>query len=307
MNAESSGSSRLRIFFQFAVVTLIWGSTWLAIRDQLGTVPPTWSVVYRFVIAAAVMFGWVVVARLEWRLSPKGHLIALAVGLTQFMLNFNFVYRAEAFVTSGVVALAYALLLVPNAVLAFLFLGQKITARFTLGSAIAIAGVSFMFVHEFEESTVSPALLTYGLILTGLGVFVASIANVLQATSAARQQPLISLLGHAMFYGAVLNAIYALLFIGGPVFDSRPGYWAGVLFLAIMGSVVTFPLYARLLREIGPARAAYTGILVPVVAMIFSTIFEGYRWTGLSIGGVALATFGLLIALNARKPSRKSE
>jgi drug/metabolite transporter (DMT)-like permease len=76
-----------------------------------------------------------------------------------------------------------------------------------------------------------------------------------------------------------------------------------VAYLAIIGSVVTFPLYFALIRDIGPGRAAYNGVLVPVVAMGLSTLFEGYRWTLLAGAGAALAMAGLVVALRARNPS----
>lgn len=295
-----------RIAVPFAVVTLIWGSTWLVIRDQLGTVPASWSVTYRFLIAGMVMFGWIALRRLDWRLSMRGHGLALLLGGTQFMLNFNLVYRAEAYITSGVVALVYALLLVPNALLARIFLGQRLTRPFLIGSAIGVFGVGLMFVHEFRQSALPLPLLLWGLGLTALGLISASAANVMQATPLARREPLFAMLAYAMLYGALMDAAYAWATVGPPVLDTRPGYWAGVGFLAVFGSVVTFPLYSQIIRDIGPARAAYTGVLVPVIAMILSTLFEGYRWSALSGIGVAFAIAGLVFALNARNPERKS-
>lgn len=295
-----------RIAVPFAVVTLIWGSTWLVIRDQLGTVPASWSVTYRFLIAGMVMFGWIALRRLDWRLTARGHGLALLLAATQFMLNFNLVYRAEVYITSGVVALVYALLLVPNALLARIFLGQRLTRPFLIGSAIGVFGVGLMFVHEFQQSALPLPLLIWGLGLTGLGVLSASAANVLQATSLARREPLFAVLAFSMLYGTLMDAAYAWATVGPPVLDARPGYWAGVGFLAVFGSVVTFPLYFQIIRDIGPARAAYTGVLVPVIAMILSTLFEGYRWSALSGIGVVFAIAGLVFALNARNPERKS-
>jgi drug/metabolite transporter (DMT)-like permease len=84
----------------------------------------------------------------------------------------------------------------------------------------------------------------------------------------------------------------------------RPAYLGGVLYLSIIGTVVTFPLYFRLIRDIGPGKAAYTGVVIPVVAMLLSTIFEGYAWSTLALVGSALAMLGLVVAMQAPKPDR---
>lgn len=75
------------------------------------------------------------------------------------------------------------------------------------------------------------------------------------------------------------------------------------MWLAIAGSVVTFPIYYNIVRTLGAGRAAYNGVLVVVVAMVISTVFEGYHWTPLAITGAVLAMIGLLIALRARQVS----
>ena len=107
-----------------------------------------------------------------------------------------------------------------------------------------------------------------------------------------------------MLWGSIGNSIFAFIMDGPPVVDMRPGYVGGVLYLSIIGTVVTFPLYFRLIRDIGPGKAAYTGVVIPVVAMILSTIFEGYVWSTLARAGGGLAMLGLVVAMQAPKPSR---
>ena len=106
-----------RVLIPFILITLIWGSTWLVIKDQLGTVPPTWSVTYRFVFAAIAMFAYAAAKGHSLRIGREGHALAAAFGFPQFFLNFNFVYAAEHYVTSGLVAVVFALLMVPNSAL----------------------------------------------------------------------------------------------------------------------------------------------------------------------------------------------
>jgi drug/metabolite transporter (DMT)-like permease len=129
----------------------------------------------------------------------------------------------------------------------------------------------------------------------------ASVANVLQATEAARRQQVVPMIAWAMILGTLVNAVFSWIVSGPPVLDPRPQYLAGIAYLAIVGSVVTFPLYFGLIRNMGAGRAAYNGVAVPVVAMALSTLFEGYRWEALAIGGAVLAMTGLLIALSRGK------
>jgi drug/metabolite transporter (DMT)-like permease len=84
------------------------------------------------------------------------------------------------------------------------------------------------------------------------------------------------------------------------VLPGAPAYWAGTAYLALAGSVVTFPLYYRLIREIGAGRAAYHNVLVVIVAMLLSTLLEGYRWSALAVAGSVLALIGLMVALRAK-------
>ncbi|CAH0497964.1 DMT family transporter [Novosphingobium sp. CECT 9465] len=287
----------------FILVALIWGSTWLVIKDQVGSVPPSWSVTWRFIVAAIGMAVLAFVRRESLRIDRAGLRIAALVGLTQFAMNFQFVYRAEQHLTSGIVAVLFALLLVPNALLAWVWLKQPVTRGFAVGSAIAGAGIALLLLHEYRMAPPEGKVIV-GIALTTAALFSASTANVLQSSNGARRQPMIPLLTWAMVMGATLDGLFAWAIEGPPQFDTRPGYILGVLYLGLIGSVVTFPLYFRLLQRLGAGRGAYNGVLVPVIAMVLSTLFEGYRWSLLAAAGSALAMVGLVLALKARKPSR---
>ncbi|EZP79000.1 hypothetical protein BV97_04194 [Novosphingobium resinovorum] len=300
MTEAQEPASRGKVIFAFLVVTAIWGSTWLVIKDQVGSVPPTWSITYRFALAGAGMLALALLRRDSLRLSRQGMGLALLVGLSQFVCNFQFVYQAEIHLTSGLVAVCYALLMLPNAVLARIFLGQRVTPGFVAGSLVAIAGIALLMVHEYRSAP-PEGRVALGVLMTCAGILSASTANILQGTSLGRAQPMVPMLAWAMLLGAAIDACWSLATVGAPVMETRWEYLAGIAYLAIAGSVVTFPLYFMLIRELGPGRAAYNGVAVPVVAMGLSTLFEGYRWTGLAVGGAVLALAGLVIALAARK------
>ncbi|HEX8240200.1 MAG TPA: DMT family transporter [Allosphingosinicella sp.] len=289
-----------RILIPFLLITLIWSSTWIVIKDQLGTVPPAWSVTYRFIIAAAAMFAWAGASKATLRIGRRGHLLAALFGVPQFCLNFNFVYAAEHHVTSGLVATVFALLMVPNSALAWLFLKQRTTRGFVAGSAIACAGVSLLFVQEMQASPASSTEVLLGIGLTVLGVLSASVANILQASRGVKAWPLASLLAWGMVYGVVANALFAWAVAGPPVAEARPVYWLGLVYLGLFASALAFPLYFAVMRAVGPGKAAYASVLVPILAMGLSTAFEGYRWSALALAGGAMALAGLVIALRSR-------
>jgi drug/metabolite transporter (DMT)-like permease len=297
-------SSQLAILIPFGIVTLIWGSTWLVIRGQLGVVPASWSVTYRFLVAGIVMAGYALARGERIKLDARGLRFAVLLGLAQFCLNFNFVYRAEMHITSGLVAVVFALMLLPNAVFGRIFLGQQLGRQLILGMGVAMAGVTLLFLREARVDPHGPTEVLIGIGFTVLAIFSASTANVMQGTQTARAYPMIPMLAVAMLLGALFDGVFAWVTTGPPVFEPTLSYVAATLYLGVFASAVAFPLYFGVLRVIGPAKAAYSGVMVPVIAMCLSTLFEGYRWSALAGAGAALVIGGLVIALKARRPTR---
>jgi drug/metabolite transporter (DMT)-like permease len=289
-----------RVAIPFIIVSLIWGSTWLVIRDQLSVVPASWSVTYRFAVACIGMFILALVMRLPLRLDRRGFLWTMLLGAMQFALNFNFVYQAEHHITSGLVAVIFALLIIPNALLAKWWMGRAIGRPFIIGSMIASAGVALLMLQEYRAAPVGGTAVLIGTSLTLIAVMCASVSNVLQVLPNIARFPTITILAWSMLWGTLFDAAWSLITHGPPVIDMRPSYLGGVLYLGIVGSVITFPLYFRLIREIGPGKAAYTGVVIPIVAMLLSSLFEGYVWSPLAIAGAVLATIGLIIAMRPK-------
>jgi drug/metabolite transporter (DMT)-like permease len=285
---------------RFSVVTLIWGSTWLIIRSQLDSVPASWSVAWRFLLAGAAMFALCLATGKSLRIGWRGHGFAIVMGVFQFSLNFNLVYRAEEYLTSGLVALAFALLIIPNAVLSWVFLGQRVGGDFVIGSVIGIAGIALLFARDLMLPGSDPVLLMTGIAMALGGVVAASIGNVMQAGSIGRSLPLQGGIAWSMAYGGLFNVMIALVLAGPPAFDLSVTYVAGLTWLALIASAGAFNLYYALIRDIGPGKAAYTGVVVPFVAMAISTVFEGYVWSPQAVAGGVLAAIGLVIALRSR-------
>lgn len=284
----------------FIFLALVWGSTWLVIKDQISAVPSAWSVVWRFILAATAMAAFALLRRERLRLTGREQAVAIAMGVFQFSVNFQLIYQSEHYLTSGLVAVVFALMIVPNAILARLVLGAALTRRFVAGSAIALAGIALLMLHEYRIAPPNSGVTTGVLLVTG-AILSVSVGNLLQATTTARGVPVVSLMAWGMLWGIVASASYAIVAVGAPVLDPRPAYLAGIAYLGLVGSALTFPLYSQLIRDWGPGPAAYNGVAVPVVAMILSTLFEGYQWSLLAGGGAVLAMVGLLVALSGRK------
>lgn len=293
--------SRRAIILSFITFTAIWGSTWIVIRGQIGTVPPQWSVAYRFIIAAVAM---ALIAR--WRGQSlrinRRYWPGIAfLGLTQFCLNFNGVYLAELYITSGVVATMFALLLIPSSLLGWAMLGQRPGGRFVIGSIVAVTGIGLLLSHELGETSTGVAALIAGVGFTLAGMIAASLGNVYQARPAMRQLPLLAMLAWSMAAGAAMDVALALVLAGPPQADWSPSYLAGLAYLALAASVLAFILYYPVVRAIGPAKAAYSSMIVPIIAMGFSTALEDYRWTWTTVSGALLALGGMAIAMSRNR------
>lgn len=301
-----SAQAQQRVAIPFAICTFVWGSTWFVIASQLQFhVPAIWSISWRFALATIGMFAVAIAMRAPLRL-PRGAIpLVWVIGLTQFTLNYVLVYAAEAQIASGLVAIVSALLIVPNAVMGQVFLGQRLSRRFLIGAGIAIAGLALLFAHELGQSGGADRhRLILGIVLSLAALLSASVANVLQGTTQARALPNSTLIAWSMLCGTAINLTIASTSDWPPRLPLAPLYLAGLAYLALMGSVVTFSLYSTLIRSIGPARVGYVSVLTPIMAMALSTLFEGYRWTPTAAAGAALALAGLVVAMRARSPAR---
>lgn len=300
--APPHGLLQPAIVLPFLLTGIIWGSTWWVIKDQIDGVPPSWSVAWRFLLATPAMFLVAKFMGKSLAIGRKGQWLALAIGITQFCGNFNFVYRAELHLTSGIVAVMFTMLIVPNAIFGRFLLGNAVTRNFVIGSMVALSGIALLLIHEARLSPLGGNI-GLGIALAAMGILSASVANVVQANETGRALPMVSLLAWSMLYGTIADFALAWWTAGAPEIPTRASYWAGIAWLALAGSVVTFPLHYTLVRNIGAGRAAYNGIVTVIVAMLLTTLFEGYRWTPLTVLGAILALVGLVLALRARRVS----
>jgi len=279
----------------YVVTVLIWGTTWIAIKWQIGVVPAPVSIAYRFWIAAAVLMLSLIIARKSIWPPAKAWRYLFAQGLALFCCNFLCFYYASQYVPSGLVAVVFSTAPLWNAINGRLFLGRTIQAPVVVGTLFGLAGIALLFLPQMQGHWENAGM-AWGLALALLGTLFFSCGNLLSSRMQALGLTPWLTNTWAMLIGASVLTIASLI-LGMP-FSLEPGvrYISGLLYLAIPGSVIGFTAYLLLVGRMGPERAAYCTVLFPVVALSISTIYEGYHWVPLSLFGLALVLTGNLLA-----------
>ncbi|MBW2683863.1 MAG: DMT family transporter [Deltaproteobacteria bacterium] len=284
----------------YLLVILIWGSSWIGIKMQLGTVEPIVSVTYRFTLAAVILLVWCYIRGLNMRFSLKEHGFMLLQGILLFGLNYLFFYIAELHVTSGLAAVIFSTILLMNIVNGAIFLKSAIDGMVAIGGLLGLAGIILVFRPEITSFSLdnNGAL---GAVLCIVATLFASLGNITSARNQKNGLPIIQTNAYGMSYGALAMLLITLAW-GKPFsFEVSSVYIGSLLYLALFGSVIAFGCYLTLVGNIGADRAAYATLLFPIVALAISTIWEDYQWTLSSAAGVGLILLGNLWMLKRRK------
>ena len=284
----------------FYIVTVaIWGSTWIAIKFQLGSVDPTLSVGYRFSLAALLLLLWCWVGRLPMRFSLVEHGFMLMQGVMLFSLNYLLFYLAEQQIASGLAAVIFSTVLLMNMVNGAIFLKSPLDRKVMAGGMLGLSGIVLVFRPEITSFTLNQGGL-YGVFLSLFATYFASLGNILSARNQKNNLPIVQTNAIGMGYGALLMLGAAWL-TGKPfLFDTSASYILSLVYLAIFGSIIAFGCYLSLIGRIGADRAAYATLLFPLVALAISTVWEDYHWTGSAAAGVLLILAGNLLMLRFR-------
>jgi drug/metabolite transporter (DMT)-like permease len=284
----------------YLTAVLIWGSTWYAIKFQLGVVAPEVSLVYRFGLAALILLLFCVLTRRNLRYSPTQHGFIALQGLFLFSSNYLVFYWATGLLTSGIVALLFSTVILMNIVNGALFMGSAIRPRVILGSCFGIAGIAAIFWSEV--SAVDNTADTWrGLWMCLIATYFASVGNIISARNQKYGISVVQTNAWGMAYGALIMMAFAL--INGASFNYDPtlSYSVSLIYLAVFGSILAFGSYLTLVGRIGADKAAYAAVLFPVIALGLSTLFESYQWTLQATFGFALVLLGNYIVLGRSK------
>lgn len=280
----------------YTITVLIWGSTWLAIKFQLGVVAPEASIAYRFALAAVLLLGYAFIRKMKMRFSLKDHVFFALQGLLLFSLNYILVYLAEQSLTSGLVSIIFSMIIVLNVIFGSIFLHNPIRTRVVVGAAIGLIGLVIVFLPEITSFDLTSER-SIGLLMCLGGTLSASLGNIVSARNQRNGLPVIQTNAYGMTYGASFMLILALIRKVEFTFNPTFAYITSLLFLAIFGSIIAFGTYLTLLGRIGPDRAAYVTVLFPIIALILSTLFEGLSWNASGLIGVVFVMAGNAIVL----------
>ena len=284
----------------YLVTVGIWGTSFFVTTFQLGVVPLEVSVAYRFALGALIFFAFALATGRSLRFPARDHVAFMAIGAFLFSLQFVAIYRSIELIASGLTTLAFSTIVLFNIGLGVVFLKAPFEPRIIVGAALGVGGITMVFwpdVTAFEAG---------GLALAGLGFAVlsavlASAGNILSVRIQRHGIPIVQINAFGMAYGAIISAVFGVV-RGKPfAFDWSTAYAGSLVFLVILSTVLAFAFYLTLLGRIGAARAGYVFVLIPIVALAVSTLFEGYVWTPLAAGGVAAVLLGNALVLMPRR------
>jgi drug/metabolite transporter (DMT)-like permease len=289
-------------FFFYTITVLIWGSTWLAIKFQLGMVDPALSVAYRFALAALMLFAWCFARRLPLRFSCGDHFFIALQGVFLFAANYLLFYLAELQITSGLAAVVFSTIVVMNLVNGRLFLGTPIELKVLVGGALGMVGLVLLFWPEMASTDFSGPVII-GMLFSFAATYLASLGNILSARNQRYKLPVVQTNAFGMAYGSLAMALVVLVSGTSITIDLAAPYLLSLVYLALFGSVIAFGCYLSLVGRVGAGRAAYVTLLFPVVALGLSTIWESYAWSVPGVCGIVLILFGNYLTMARKKPS----
>lgn len=285
----------------YLLTVLIWGTTWIAIKLQVGVVAIPLSIAYRFSLAALVLFALLLVSRRLQPLGRRGQAICFAQGVCLFCVNFLCFYTASQWIPSGLVAVVFSTATLWNALNARIFFGQRIAPNVLGGGAFGLAGLALLFWPELSGHQATRETF-YGLGLALLGTLCFSAGNLLSSLQQKAGLRPLSTNAWGMLYGSLILLAICLVQGVPMTFDSSAQYVGSLLYLAIPGSVIGFTAYLTLVGRMGPERAAYCTVLFPVVALNVSAFAEGYQWSLPALAGLGLVMAGNVLVFRKPRP-----
>ena len=286
-------------YILFLITLFCWSPTWYLIKFQLGYVDPLVSVFYRFLIAAIIIFIYLVIKNKNLKFSINHHFWFLFFGTCLYSINYVFFYLSNTYLISAFPAIVFSTVVIMNILGEKFYFNKKPSLKTLIGAIIGMIGIIIIFNEEIFNFSLSEGT-HIGLFLALIGTFCASTGNMVHQRNLNNNFPSIQTIAYAMLYGSLVTLFVTKIRGAELLFENSVSYISSLLYLAIFGSIFAFISYLKLLEKVGPGRAGYVGVVMPVLALIISTIFEKLEWQTDLIIGLPILIIGAVLVINQK-------
>jgi len=286
-------------FILFGITLFCWSPTWYVIKFQLGYVDPLVSVFYRFFAASIIIFIYLLIKKKNLKFSLNYHLWFLFFGICLYSLNYVFFYLSNTYLISAFPAIVFSTVVIMNILGEAFYFKKKPSLKTLTGATIGMIGIAIIFNNEIFNFSLSNGT-HIGLLLALLGTFFASTGNMVHQRNLNNNFPLIETIAYSMFYGSLATLFIIQIKGTELLFEYTFSYIASLAYLSIVGSIFAFIFYLKLLERVGAGRAGYVGVIMPVLALLISTVFENLEWQIDLIMGFPILIIGAVLVINQK-------
>jgi len=289
----------LNNFILFGITLFCWSPTWYVIKFQLGYVDPLVSVFYRFFAASIIIFIYLIIKNKNLRFSINYHVWFLFFGTCLYSSNYVFFYLSNTYLISAFPAIVFSTVVIMNILGEAFYFKKKPSLKTLIGATIGMIGIIIIFNDEIFNFNLDNGT-HVGLFLALLGTFCASTGNMVHQRNLNNSFPLIETIAYAMLYGSLITLLITQIKGTELLFEYSFSYIASLTYLSIVGSIFAFIFYLKLLENVGAGRAGYVGVVMPVLALLISTIFEDLEWQADLIIGLPILIIGAVLVINQK-------
>jgi drug/metabolite transporter (DMT)-like permease len=283
----------------FGITLFCWSPTWYVIKFQLGYVDPLVSVFYRFLAASILIFIYLLIKKKNLRFSVNHHIWFLFFGVCLYSINYVFFYLSNTYLISAFPAVVFSTVVIMNILGETFYFKKNPSMKTLIGATIGMLGIIIIFNDEIFNFNLNNGA-HIGLLLALLGTFSASTGNMVYQRNLNNNFPLIETLAYAMLYGSFVTFIITRVKSTDLLFEYSFSYIASLAYLSIVGSIFAFIFYLKLIEKVGAGRAGYVGVVMPVLALLISTIFENLEWQINLILGLPILIIGAVLVINQK-------
>ena len=283
----------------FGITLFCWSPTWYVIKFQLGYVDPLVSVFYRFFSASIIIFIYLLIKNKNLKFSINHHIWFFLFGVCLYSVNYVFFYLSNTYLISAFPAVVFSTVVIMNILGETFYFKKKPTLKTLIGAIIGMLGIIIIFNDEIFNFSLTNGT-HIGLVLALFGTFAASTGNMVYQRNLNSNFPLIETLAYAMLYGSLVTFLITQIRGREIIFEYSFVYIASLAYLSIIGSIFAFIFYLKLIEKVGPGRAGYVGVVMPVLALLISTIFENLEWQIDLIIGLPILIIGAVLVINQK-------